>query len=337
MYDYSSGYDSEPIIDINYEKSEWIISEALKYYHLFKTPPSGLCGLAVLSGNVGHGKDVIANYVDWILKEAFPTKKIIRDETPRELFGEYTWFNKESDTPLFNQVSLKEDLDKMRDLVKGTKMTMKEREAILEQAADDWVSEKGNVMLKNSVLYLTEFWRYLNLREPFSLMNKTMGGIHRVKRHLDLFILGTIQLITDLDKRNALPFIDWRIICRMSANNPTGFIGYVFKFNYNHIRGRIEMSPMPLTTIKVDGAKPITELGEPITIINDLYKGNRNEQRVIDAIESGITTFEDLKTEVKFRKREISILSILKHLFVNKIITYGCAFKIYNSKSATSI
>lgn len=330
LFDYSAGYDSEPDVKINDKLSSWIIEEGIKYYNLFSTPPTGLCGVTVLSGNVGNGKDLTGNYLSWVINNVFPNKRLLRDEKPRELFGLYDG--------LFNEEVLHEDLNKMRELTKSSKMTLTERNALLDQAADDWVSSTGQVMLKNSVLYLTEFWRYLNLREPFNPMNKTMGGVHRVKRHLDLLVIGTIQLITDLDKRNALPFIDWRIMCRRSSNNPTGFMGYVYKFQYNMNRQRIEMSSSPIEIIKVDGAKPITELGESITILDDAYKGNKYDQKVIDAIESGIVTFEDLKNEVKFSKNsDISVLKILKNLFVNKVVTYGCFFKVYNSKSATDI
>ena len=94
---------------------------------------------------------------------------------------------------------------------------------------------------------------------------------------------------------------------------------------------------MPIDIIRIDGAKPVTELGEDITIIDDLYKGDRYEKRVIDAINSGIVTYEDLKSNIKFRNKDKSVLKILKRLFINKVITYGCWFKVYNSKSAPNV
>ena len=49
LFDYSTGYDTEPDIQVNHNLSSWIISEGIRFYNLFKTPPSGLCGLAAVS------------------------------------------------------------------------------------------------------------------------------------------------------------------------------------------------------------------------------------------------------------------------------------------------
>jgi len=331
LFDYTTGYDTEPDVEINRNLSDWIINEGIRFYRLFNTPPSGLCGVAVLSGMPGNGKDILGNYLSWISKTVFPYKRLLRDEKPRELFGIYEG--------LFNEESLREDLEKMKLLTKDNgKMTLTERNAILDNAADDWISSKGQVLLKNSILYLTEYWRYCYKRDPHNPMNKTMGGVHRAKRHMDVLILGTIQLITDLDRFTALPYIDWEIKCRRSANNPTGFYYMIHKVEYQGERRGIVKSPMPIDVIRLDGARPVTELGEPITILDELYKGNKYEKKVINAINSGIVTYEDLQNEIKFKKDSgMSVLKVLKKLFVSKIVTYGCWFKIYNSKSALQI
>ncbi len=338
MYDYTTGYDTEPDIVINNNASDWMINEGLRYYKLFRAnTPTGLCGLAVFRGMPGNGKDLIKNKVSWINKEVFPNKKTLLDERPRELYGDYNWFNEESESPLFNPVTLKGDLDKMNELVAGKKMTLKERGAILDKAADDWVAEKGEVMLKNSQLCLTEFYKYVPKRDPHLAMNKTMGSLLRVKRHLDLLILGTIQIITDLDRFTCLPFIDWIVKCRRSQTNPTGYIGMVYKTEYQGEHRGIITSPVPIDIIRVDGAKPVKELGEPITIINDYKPINVRYQKLWDGLREGIDNLEDLQKEVKLRGKKPTVLSMIKRLYLNKIITYGCWFKIYNSKSATSI
>lgn len=329
LFDYTTGYDTEPDVQIDNSLSDWIIAEGIRYYNLFRTPPSGLCGVAALSGAVGNGKDLLGNYLSWINYKVFPHKRLLRNEKPRELFGLYDG--------LFNETVLDEELSKMRTLASDKKVTIKERSLLLEQAADNWISSEGQVLLKNSILYLTEYWRYCYKRDPFNPMNKTMGGIHKVKRHFDIFIIGTIQLMTDLDRFTCLPFLDWEIKCRRSAVNPTGFIYMVFKLEYQGERRGIVRSISPIDIIKLDGAKPITELGEPITIIGEPRHNDRYEKKVLDSIKSGVVTLEDLQKEVKFRNSNTSVLKILKKLFADKTITYGCWFNIYNSKSPTQL
>jgi hypothetical protein len=330
LFDYSGGYESQPDIEIADNVSDWIRAEAIRFYNLFTIPPNNkLCGLAVGSGDVGQGKDLLFNYIDWVCNKAFTNKKILRDEKPRDIFGIYDG--------LFNPEVLDDTLVKMKELTKGNKIPISTRNALLDQMADEWVTENGAVMLRDSVLYLTEFWKYHDLRKPFNPMNNMLGGVHKLKRHFRILVLGTIQLITDLDKRRCLPFIDWRIICRRSQIVSTGFIGYVFKFSYNINNNRITMSNMPIDTIAVDGAKPVDEIGKPFTILKPEYKGDRYEQKLIDAIKSGVVTYADLKNEVKYKgKNKPKLVKVIKRLFMQKVIDYGCFFVIYNSQSKST-
>ena len=72
----------------------------------------------------------------------FPWKRLLRDERPRELFGLYAG--------LFNEEVLHEDLAKVREVAVGLRTT--EHDKALEKAADTWVTKKGVVLLKNSIL-----------------------------------------------------------------------------------------------------------------------------------------------------------------------------------------
>jgi hypothetical protein len=324
LFDYSGGYERDRNIVINENISEWHYEEAIRYYNLFNE----LWGLAVFSGLPGNGKDTLGNYLSWVIYRAFPDKKLLRDEKPRELFGVYDG--------LFNETVLNEDLARMRESTKDIK-TLTEKDEVLEKAADEWV-KSHEVLLMKSILYLTEYWRYCYKREPHNPMNKTMGGIHKMKRHLQVLIFGTIQIMSDLDKFTCLPFIDWEIKCQKSANNPTGFIYRIFKCDYHPISG-LRTSRKHVDVLRLDGAKPVTDLGKPITIINNDYKAYKQEVKILDAIKSGITTYEDLLSEVKLKKGDDSILSILKHLFLRRpqVIDYGCWFNVYNSRSTPQI
>lgn len=259
LFDYSGGYDEQPSIEFNDNLSDWIIAEAIHFYNLFSIPPNNkLCGTAVGSGNVGQGKDCTFNYIAWIINTAFKNKKLLRDEKPRELFGMYAG--------LFNEETLAKDMEIMGDIASNKKMTVADKTAMIDAAVDSWMTEKGEVMLRDSVLYLTEFWRYHDLRYPFKPINNMLSGVHKLKRHFRELTLGTIQLMSDLDKRRCLPYIDWHIQFRRSTVISTGFIGKVYKYHYNINTGRTTLSPMPVDIIKVDGARPVDELGDPFRL-----------------------------------------------------------------------
>jgi hypothetical protein len=324
LFDYSNGYERNHSITMADNLSEWHYEEALRFYKLFNE----LWGLALFSGLPGSGKDVLGNYLSWVIYNAFPSKKLLRDEKPRELFGIYDG--------LFNDTVLSEDLDRMKSSV-NSKMTLQEKNTILETVADTWVKEH-EILLSNSILYLVEYWNYCYKREPHKPMNKTMGAIHKMKRHLQTLIFGTVQLMSDLDKYTCLPFIDWEIKCQRSAYNPTWFIYRVFKCSYLPIAG-LRTSQRHIYHFKIDGAKPVTDLGMPINIIKEDYIGSKQERRILDAIKSGIVTYEDLHREIKIRKAQYSVLHILKSLYMSnpQVINYGCWFNTFNSISTPQI
>ena len=185
LYDETKGYDEEVHIEklLNPNLTEGQIEEAIKFYKFF----NGLQGLCIAVGMPGAGKDIFGNYLSWKLKQYFPSKKVWRDEKPRELYGRYNG--------LFNEEFLIKDLSRMKSLAtsgvtkeikKGSKQL-----AAAEKSLGKWTSEIGEVMLKDSFLVLTEFWRYFHNRRPHNPMGITLGGILKNKRHLDCLIIGS--------------------------------------------------------------------------------------------------------------------------------------------------
>ncbi len=334
LFDDSAGYES----DVGVRFAENLAPEerrrATIIYNLFNE----LWGVAVVKGDPGTGKDLFGNYLQYNLKQWFPWKRILRDEKPRSLFGSYDG--------LFNEQVIVSDLKKMRDIAKGTKTA--EVDTIMEKVADDWVGGAGEVLLKNSVLYLTEYWRYCYNREPHNPMNKTMGAIQKTKRHLSTLIIGTTQLIEELDKRTSLPWIDWRVTCSRSRVNPTGFTYFVEKVKYDR---RLEMlialpgRPFP---ISFDAGKPRSDMGDgKIVIKRRNYKPETEEERIIlDALEAGCSNYEELVNflETEGDMSEWETLTTLKELGLKLpgrrpkfAIFYPCYFWVYNSKSAPQL
>jgi len=329
FYDESSGYEDETGVKIAANLSAEDRRRAAILYHLFNE----LWGVCIVVGDPGTGKDLFGNYLSYTIKRYFPWKRILRDERPRRLFGNYAG--------LFNEEVLQSDLSNMRAIAKGKSAT--QIDAAMETFADDWVKGAGEVMLKNSLLYLTEFWRYCYNREPHNPMNKTMGAIHKVKRHLDCLILGTVQLPTELDKKTCLPWVDWKVICTHSAINKTGFTYFVQKVHYD---ARTEIlvnigKPFP---ISIDAGKPKTYLGDGKICLRkpNYIPQTEEEQIVLEVIKAGLDKYEDIVEYIQDNgdMTETEILDTMKELKFRKakrVLEFPCFFGLYNSKSAPSI
>lgn len=330
LYDQTAGYDEETGVRLPDYLTPEEKAQAKNLFQLF----NGLMGVCIVVGDPGMGKDLFGNWASYRIKRYFTFKRIWRDEKPRELYGAYAG--------IFNDEVLVEELARMKALATGTKTWMA-HDSILERAADDWVGTRGQVMLKNSVLYLTEYWRYCYNREPHNPMNKTMGGIHKEKRHLDALVLGTVQNPEELDKKTCLPYVDWQITCTRSQKNPTGFVYLHQKMKWDR-RVKVLVPVGSVTPIIVDGGKPRWFLGDgKIKLLKPEYRPETEEERIVlEVMKAGIDTYEKMVTIISNAgdMTEGEVLTTLKELKFRKrkrVIDYPCDFSIYNSKSAPQL
>jgi len=333
LFDESAGYEDDIGIRVAKGLTEQERQQAGILYRLFNE----LWGVCIVVGDPGSGKDTFGNYMSYILKRYFPDKRILRDEKPRKLFGSYAG--------LFNDRVLSEDLAKMREVAKGVGAA--KIDGAMEKAADEWVSSTGNVLLKNSVLYLTEYWRYCYNREPHNPMNKTMGAIHKEKRHINLLIIGTAQLISELDRKTCKPWLDWRVTCARSRRDSTRYTYFIEKVRYDRRTDVLISASKPLA-IPVDAGKPRSFIGDgKITIKKPDYEPETEEERIVlDVIKAGADNYEEL---VEFLKTEgdmseIEVLTTLKELCLKLpgrrpkfAIWYPCYYFLFNSRSAPQI
>lgn len=327
VFDETPGYDEEVGARLAEGLTPQQCEQARLLYNIF----NGFWGLCLVKGLPGTGKDLFGNYISYLIKTYFPHIRILRDEPPYALYGPYAG--------LFNDTVLATDLAKMRAVAKGG--SIKQFDAELEKAADDWVANDGLVLLKNSVLYLTEFWKYCYKREAQNPMNKTMGGIHKMKRHINTLILGTTQLMSDLDRFTCKPFVDWQVTC--VPNSKTEFTYFIHKATYNATRDRIELLGQPFP-IPVDAGKPQSSLGDgKIRIRRPSYPPQTEEERIVlDVIKAGYDCYEDivklLATEGDMGEREtLETLKELKFRKNKRAIDYPCWFGLWNSKSAPTL
>jgi len=329
LFDESAGYEDETGVKVASGLTPEEYHHAILLYRLFNE----LWGVCLVVGDPGAGKDLFGNYIAYQIKRFFPWKRILRDEKPRRLFGGYAG--------LFNEAVLAEELARMREVARGLKISLVD--VAMEKAADDWVSSRGQVLLKNSVLYLTEYWRYCYNREPHNPMNKTMGGIHKEKRHLDCLIIGTGQLETELDKKTCLPWVDWKVTCTRSMTNKTGFVYFVQRVKWD--RRLVLLTPLGRPyPIAIDAGKPRSNLGDGKIYLKRVgYCPETEEERVVlDVIKAGAETYEEIVDLITTYgdMSEKEVLATIKELKFRKhkrVIDYPCYFGLYNSKSAPQI
>lgn len=337
LYDDSIGYDDEvayvPPRNLSVEERR----QALTLYKLF----NGLWGLCIVRGAPGTGKDTFLN---WFLSQAkryYPGKRILRDEKPRRLFGHYDG--------MFNEARIKDDLDALRKSASGA--DKKEIDNILSANADAWAkSDRANALLSNSIVGLTEFWKYVYNRESLNPMNKTMGGIHKMKRHFPTLIIGCTQLVSDLDKNTCKPFIDWEVICTRSRVDTTRYTFLLEKVTYDKRRDVLIATSRPFP-IYVDAGKPRSYLGDgKIKLKRPDYQPETEEENIVlTCIKAGINTYDDLVDYIENYgdMSEYEILRTLKDLALNLeekegkrpkyVIDYPCDYKLFNSKSSPNL
>jgi len=334
LFDDSAGYEDDTGIRLTPGLSERERKQATLLYRLFNE----LWGLCIIRGDPGAGKDTFLNWFLFTCKRFFPEKRILRDEKPRRLFGDYAG--------LFNEERIRDDLKQMRDAIKG--VTIGQMDAVLEQAADKWAKSDGaRVLLQDSVIGLTEFWKYVYNREPHNPMNKTMGGIHKMKRHFNTLIVGCTQLESDLDKKTCKPFIDWRVSCVRSRADSTRYTFILEKVKYDRRMDMIIPIGRPFA-IPVDAGKPRHYIGDGRIVVKRYnYKPETADEKfILDGIKAGLDTYEGLVEflDAEGDMSEFEVLSTLKELCLKLprkrpkfVIWYPCIYHIFNSRSAPNL
>ncbi len=72
-------------------QNAWDILRWIKGYGPFL----GIAGTMLVSGGMRQGKGLFGNTLAWMIKQYFRGKRVLRDDLPADLFGEYTLFNED--------------------------------------------------------------------------------------------------------------------------------------------------------------------------------------------------------------------------------------------------
>ncbi|KKN41648.1 hypothetical protein LCGC14_0721230 [marine sediment metagenome] len=225
------------------------VKEALRLYPFSR-------GVMIVTGMPGAGKDLYGNVLSWKLKRYFRDKKVLRDERPRRLYG---WYEP------FDETVLMEEFRKMKVVAVGglpKEISRTDTETITNVASisNKWFTSAGGVKLQNSVLYLTEFWRYMHNRNPFNPMGIAVGGILKNWRHMDLLVLGTAQQKQELDRISCLPYVTHEVRCQWAKTLPNTGVYHIYPVRYVGTAGVLEMKGKMINMI-IDGGRPRAELG----------------------------------------------------------------------------
>ena len=212
-----------------------------------------LRGLMLVTGLPGSGKGLFANPLAWIIKSCFEGRKALLDYKQRPPFVLYLPFTEEF---LANDIYKIADMSEIpTEIDRGDKDKIKQ----VSKVAEDWVkSERGEVYLRNSVLVLEEFKRYMHNRRPHNPMGITIGHIITWWRHLDILIIGMTPFKREIDAISCLPYVTHEVRCAWTPESKA--LCRVFQTQWISSKGVLNTVGKP-RAIEVDGWKERPELG----------------------------------------------------------------------------
>ena len=221
-------------------------------------------GVMLISGEPGGGKDLFG--VSFAARQKYLFgRRILLDFLPRRAFGAYTLFDTTVMVDQINRMAKQagvEGIDGSKDSV--------EYDEFIQEATTKWALEgEGEVLLKNALVYWSELKRYCYNRNPHNKVNKFIGSINSIWRHLDLLVMGTHVLPHEIDKYTYLSYAKIRATCNWSISRPHTTDVTIARgaFITSDAVYRVEGQPL---TLHVDGNEPRSWLGGKRFF--DLYK-----------------------------------------------------------------
>lgn len=212
-------------------------------------------GVMLVTGDPGGGKDLFGVSLCARHKYLF-NRRILLDFPPKRAFGKYT---------PFGMHAVLREIDKMAKLagVEGIEGSKDSEEVgqFVEQATTRWALEgEGEVLLKNAIWYLQELKRCCYNREPGRRVNKFVGAINAIWRHLDLLVIGSHVLEHEIDKYTYLSYAKLRAHCTWCISRPYTTEVRIRRGAFATGENVFVVEGKPLT-IYVDGNEPREWLG----------------------------------------------------------------------------
>ena len=201
-------------------------------------------GVMLVTGNPGSGKDLFATSIAYMNKYYFG-RRILLDFLPKEAFGEYT---------LFNMVVMMREINKMAKAAKTEGATQEETDKLVVKASEKFI-EENEILFKGSVLYLSELKRYCYNRNSQSAVNKFIGSLCTVWRHLDILIIGTHVQKHEIDQYSFLAYVTHWAKCNWSLVRPNTTDVTITRGAFIGNNAVYDVAAKPII-LHVDGGKP---------------------------------------------------------------------------------
>jgi len=171
-------------------------------------------GVMLVTGQPGSGKDLFGVSLSAMNKYYF-NRRILLDFAPYRAFGEYVLFDAQFMMREINKMAIASKVEKIAE-----SNDEKEISDFVGESSKKWVENEGELLLKGSILYLSELKRYCYNRRPHNPFNKFIGSICSVWRHLDLLIIGTHVHRHEIDQYTYLAYVNHWAKCSWSLSRP---------------------------------------------------------------------------------------------------------------------
>ena len=240
-----------------------LTEQEIKEAQLFATMAHGVM---LVTGRPGQGKDLFAHSFAYLIKRYFSNRKVFLDHKPKSLFGEYTPFTPDFLLREIKKMGQKADIDIETDEegnIQGSIEKQKKIAARTEELIKNWLQDgsEGQVMLQNGILVLGELKRWCYNRNPHNPLNKFIGGLCSIWRHLDLLIIGITPQMHEIDQYTFLYYVTHWADCSWSITRPFTTDVKIRRGQYlDPSRGVFGVALKPII-FHVDGKKPRPFLG----------------------------------------------------------------------------
>jgi hypothetical protein len=200
-------------------------------------------GVMLVTGNPGSGKDLFAVSISYLNKYYFG-RRVMLDFRPKIAFGEYS---------LFNVKVMMQEIEKMAKEAQTEGASDEETDKIVVNASEKFI-ERNEVLFQGAVIYLSELKRYCYNRNPHNPVNKFVGSLCTVWRHLDCLIIGTHVQKHEIDRYSFLEYVTHWAKCSWSLTRPDTTDVTITRGAFIGASGVYDVAAKPII-LHVDGGK----------------------------------------------------------------------------------
>jgi hypothetical protein len=128
-----------------------------------------------------------------------------------------------------------------------------ETDKIVVNASEKFI-ERNEVLFQGAVIYLSELKRYCYNRNPHNPVNKFVGSLCTVWRHLDCLIIGTHVQKHEIDRYSFLEYVTHWAKCSWSLTRPDTTDVTITRGAFIGASGVYDVAAKPII-LHVDGGK----------------------------------------------------------------------------------